>query len=106
MSKPKPKPVPSAAKNTKVQIRLGGAEKKLIERAAKVQRTTLSAFLLDNARAAAQQVLADQVEFILSPDRWEAFCKALDAPPKVKPALKKLLREASVFDGDGSAAAR
>jgi len=43
-----------------------------------------------------------QVHFTLPPDRWQAFCDALDAPPRDLPALRRLLREASLFDGDGS----
>lgn len=41
---------------------------------------------------------ADQAHFALPPDRWQAFCEALDAPPKDIPALRKLLTERSLFD--------
>lgn len=34
---------------------------------------------------------AEQVHFALTPECWEAFCAALDAPPKEIPALRKLL---------------
>ncbi len=105
MRKAKPNPTP-ARKDTKVQIRLRPAEKNLIARAAKLRQTTLSQFLLENACRAAEQVLADRVHFVLPPERWEAFCKMLDAPPRERPALKKLLTEASVFDGPGSSAAQ
>lgn len=98
MRKAKPNPT-SARKDTKVQIRLRPAQKELIARAAKLRQTTLSHFLLENACSAAEQVLADRVQFILPADRWEAFYTALDAPPRECPALKKLLTEASVFDG-------
>jgi hypothetical protein len=37
--------------------------------------------------------------FTLPPDRWQMFCDALDAPPREIPALRKLLTEASLFDG-------
>jgi predicted DNA-binding antitoxin AbrB/MazE fold protein len=40
----------------------------------------------------------DRVRFALPPDRWQAFCDALDAAPKEIPALRKLLTEASLFD--------
>jgi predicted DNA-binding antitoxin AbrB/MazE fold protein len=43
------------------------------------------------------------VHFMLSEDRWQAFCDALDAPPKDLPALKKLLTGTSRFDGNGTA---
>jgi uncharacterized protein (DUF1778 family) len=52
-----------------------------------------------NAAQEVPEVLADQVHFSLSPERWDAFCAALDAPPKVIPALGKLLKKPSVFDG-------
>jgi predicted DNA-binding antitoxin AbrB/MazE fold protein len=47
---------------------------------------------------------ADELHFVLPPDRWQAFCDALDSPPKDIPALRKLLTEASLFDGNGNAA--
>ena len=47
---------------------------------------------------------ADQVRFVLPPDRWQAFCDALDAPPKEIPALRKLFTEASLFDEPSSPA--
>ena len=48
------------------------------------------------------EVLADQVHFSLSPERWDAFCAALDAPPKVIPALRRLLKKPSVFHDDAA----
>jgi predicted DNA-binding antitoxin AbrB/MazE fold protein len=47
---------------------------------------------------------AERVHFTLPPDRWQAFCDALDAPPRDLPALRKLLTEASLFDGHGHTA--
>lgn len=38
--------------------------------------------------------------FEVSTDRWQRFCDALDAPPKEIPALRKLLTEKSVLDGN------
>ena len=93
-------------KDTKLQLRLSPAEKELIARAARLRKTTVSGFLLDNARTAAEQVLADRVHFLLPPDQWEAFCKALDAPPGDMPALKRLLSDPSVFDVAARPAAR
>jgi predicted DNA-binding antitoxin AbrB/MazE fold protein len=45
---------------------------------------------------------ADQVDFRLDAEAWRAFTEALDAGPKVIPTLRKLLTEASVFDGNGN----
>src|ERR1700682_4109687 len=93
-------------KATKVQLRLQPAQKAVLARAAELRRTSLSNFMLEHAYEAAQQVLAEQVDIVMPPAEWKAFCKALDAPPRPIPALKKLLTEASVFDGPGKAAAR
>jgi predicted DNA-binding antitoxin AbrB/MazE fold protein len=32
-----------------------------------------------------------QVDFALPADRWEAFCEALDAPPRDLPAIRELM---------------
>ena len=104
MRKTKPK-ARSPVKATKVQLRLRPDQKAVLARAAQLRRTSLSNFMLEHAYEAAQQVLAEQVDIIMPPAEWQAFCKALDAPPRPIPALKKLLTEASIFDGQGKAAA-
>ena len=43
-------------------------------------------------------LMVEQAHFYLSPEKWDEFCAALDAPPKDLPALRKLLAEPSVFD--------
>ena len=58
--------------------------------------------MVEHAFIAAQEVLANQVHFSLSSERWDAFCAALNAPPKVIPALRKLLKKPSVFDDDAA----
>jgi predicted DNA-binding antitoxin AbrB/MazE fold protein len=45
----------------------------------------------------------DRTQFVLSEERWQEFCEALDAPARKIPALKKLLTEPSVFDGPRNA---
>ncbi len=86
-------------KESKVQLRLRPAQKEMIAHAAQIQQTTLTSFVVEHALNAAQQVLADQAHFELPSDRWEAFCAALDRPPKEIPALRKLLTEKSLLDG-------
>jgi predicted DNA-binding antitoxin AbrB/MazE fold protein len=65
-------------------------------RLAEHQRVTVT---IDEPSADADET-ADQVQFVLPEDRWQAFCDALDAPPKEIPALRKLLMEPSLFDGN------
>jgi len=55
-------------------------------------------FMVEQAFNAVQQILADQSHFYLSPEKWEEFCAALDAPPRELPELGKLLTQPGVFD--------
>jgi uncharacterized protein (DUF1778 family) len=43
--------------------------------------------------------LADQNHFVLPHRAWNAFVKALDAPPKAPQGLKRLFARASVAEG-------
>ena len=90
--------VESPLRDTKVQLRMMPLQKVVISRTANLKQTTLTNFMVENAFNAAQQILADQVHFYLSPEKWEEFCAALDSPPKDIPALRKLLIGPSVFD--------
>ena len=56
--------------------------------------------MVENALSAAQQVLADQVHFELSSERWEAFCAALECAPRKFRQLRTLLTKEGIFDGD------
>lgn len=86
-------------RDTKVQLRMRPLQKDVISRAANLKQTTLTNFMVEQAFQAAQQILADQVHFYLSDEKWKEFCAALDAPPKDLPRLRKLLTRPSVFDG-------
>ncbi len=86
-------------RDTKVQLRMRPLQKDVIARAANLKQTTLTNFMVEQAFQAAQQILADQVHFYLSDEKWKKFCAALDAPPKDLPRLRKLLTRPSVFDG-------
>src|SRR5205823_12860432 len=100
MRKSKPK-TPSSVKATRVQLRLRPDQKAVLARAAELRQTSLSNFMLEHACAAAQQVLAEQVDLVMPPAEWRAFCKALDEPPRTVPALREPLTEARAFAGQG-----
>ncbi len=51
-----------------------------------------------NDENAGSEAALDQAHFVLSPERWEAFCALLDRPPRQIPALQKLLTQPSVLD--------
>ena len=85
-------------KEARVQLRMSALQKDVISRAADLKQTTMTNFMVEQAFHAAQQILADQTHFYLSPEKWDEFCAALDAPPRELPALRRLLMEPSVFD--------
>ncbi len=88
----------TSGKPTRLNIRVSEHEKDVIVRAAEALNTTVSNFVLQKAYAEAQAVLSDQNQFRLPDKQWRMFCKALDAPPRDIPALRKLLTEPGVFD--------
>ena len=56
------------------------------------------------AEEAGPSAAVDAAHFAVPAERWQAFCDALDAPPRDIPALRKLLTGASLFDDHGNAA--
>ncbi len=85
-------------KGTRFSIRASAGQKRVIAQAARIKETTMSEFVLEQAVLAAQQTLADQSRFTLPKKQWEAFCAALDAPPRSVPVLRRLLTKPGVFD--------
>src|ERR1700754_4047069 len=88
----------STQKASRFSIRVSATQKRVIAEAARIKDTTISDFVLEQSLTAAQQVIADQVQFRLPPKQWKQFCNALDAPPKTLPSLRRLLTKPGLFD--------
>ena len=82
----------------RIDLRVSITAKALLQRAAAARQKSVSEFVLDSAQTAAFEALADRREFHLDKKQWAAFLEALDAPPKKKPRLEKLLKTPSVFE--------
>ncbi len=91
LTAPSPKPA-------RLNIRVSQHEKETLARAAELENTTISNFVLERAYVEAQALLADQNRFRLSNEAWRAFCAALDAPPKSVAQLRRLMHQRGVFD--------
>ncbi|HSA06101.1 MAG TPA: DUF1778 domain-containing protein [Candidatus Gastranaerophilales bacterium] len=85
-------------KEERIYLRVTSDQKDALERAAQEKHTSLTNFILENSYDAAQKILAEKTHFILNDDQWNAFCEALDSPPKEIPALRTLLTKPSVLD--------
>ena len=74
-----------------INIRIPPAQRDAIDRAAQILGKSRSAFILETAAAAAEDVLLDRRRFELAPEEWEALAAALDAPPQPSALLRRLL---------------
>lgn len=82
----------------KLDLRLTPAAKQTLRLAAESSRESVSDFVLRSALARADDILADRRVIKLDDEQWQAFVAALDAPPKPRPRLKRLLNEPTVLD--------
>jgi uncharacterized protein (DUF1778 family) len=87
-----------AVRSEKLDLRLTGHAKRIIQAAAAALRRSVSEFVLESALARADEELADRQTFHLSAEQWRAFLTALDAPPRPLPRLQRLLNEPGFFD--------
>ena len=90
---------PPARRESRLSVRASESDKALLARAAHARHMNVSQFVLEVSLDAAHTILADQTEFRLPPEQWEAFCQRLDAPPQVIPELRQLFSEAEPFHG-------
>lgn len=79
-------------KRDRMHLRLDARTKRKLERAAAYEETSVSKFVLANAVAAAERVIALHERNVLSATEWQAFYDALADPPEPNPALKKAAR--------------
>ena len=81
----------------RIEIRATAELKIALEQAARLQDQSLSAFVLSASRDAAARVLGDQTRFMLTTTQMSVLNKALDAPARELPSLKRLFAKPSVF---------
>jgi uncharacterized protein (DUF1778 family) len=82
----------------RLELRLTPKAKAMLKRAASAEDKSVSAFVLDKSLEAAAETLADRRSFVLSAKQYDAFVAALDAAPKSRPRLERLLAEPSVLE--------
>lgn len=82
----------ASSKTQRVDLRISPAAKQLIQAAAQAQDKSVSEFLLDSSLASAAEALAERRLFILDEARWAKFQAALDAPPRKRPRLTRLMK--------------
>jgi uncharacterized protein (DUF1778 family) len=75
-----------------INLRIEARTREIIDEAAALLGKTRTEFMIDSARASAIDTLLDQRLFVLDPERYDAFVRALDNPPAPGPKLRALMR--------------
>jgi uncharacterized protein (DUF1778 family) len=86
------------SRTKRLNLRATPRQESLIRAGAKVRGVNITDFILESACARAEQAIADQTVFALTPRKWKAFIEALDRPPQPKPRLKKLFAEKTILE--------
>jgi uncharacterized protein (DUF1778 family) len=83
---------PAPAKRDTLNIRIKPAERGLIDRAAELTGKTVTTFVLEATRRAAEDALLDRTLFVASPEAHAEFLARLDAPPEPNARLARSLQ--------------
>ncbi|WOA54920.1 type II toxin-antitoxin system TacA family antitoxin [Dickeya solani] len=81
-----------SAKRVTLNLRIKPAERDLIDRAAKVRGKNRTDFVLEAARAAAEEALIDQRIIMADPEAYQEFIARLDQAPAPNAALRKTMQ--------------
>jgi len=81
----------TAAPDTRINLRTSPEAKALIERAAALMGTSVSAFMLQNAYEAARRVVAENETLRLSRQAFDEFVAACERPARPTKALRELM---------------
>ncbi|TYL44170.1 DUF1778 domain-containing protein [Dickeya sp. ws52] len=73
-------------------LRIKPADRDLIDRAAKARGKNRTDFVLEAARAAAEEALIDQRIIMADPDAYQEFLARLDQTPSPNAALRKTMQ--------------
>ena len=84
-----------STRTERIEIRTKPEVKSLIERAAELQHTTVSAYLLNSALEKARTDIDEANTFVLSENDRERFFSALENPPAPNKALRDLFSDST-----------
>lgn len=85
-------------KDYPLSMRLPNADLAIIDRAAQLRGRSRTEFMRDAAVRAAEDAIMETSLIRVSPEAFDAFVAALDAPGKPVPALVELLRRPAPWE--------
>ena len=80
-----------AAANERISLRTTAEAKHIMEQAARLTGTTLSAFMIQNAYERALDLLAQHRAIQLDAAQWEQLQRLIEAQPAANPELQELM---------------
>ncbi|GIU13919.1 type II toxin-antitoxin system TacA family antitoxin [Shewanella morhuae] len=81
------------SKPARIELKTSPEVKELLERAAAINGVNLTAFIINQARERAKEIVESETILCLNQRAWAQFEAILDNPPKATPELKALLSE-------------
>ncbi|MDR2189543.1 MAG: DUF1778 domain-containing protein [Azonexus sp.] len=91
-------PATAPRKRETLNLRIKPEERSLIDRAAEVRGKNRTDFVLDAARAAAEEALLDRAIITATPADWAVFLARLDMPPQPNARLRQTMRATAPWD--------
>lgn len=88
---------PARTRDRRLEVRTTAEERELIDRAAAAAGTDMTTFVVTQLTDAAQRVLADREQFVLSPEAAAAWDALNRRPARELPGLRRLLERPSPF---------
>jgi uncharacterized protein (DUF1778 family) len=88
-------------KNTKderIYIRVTPEQKTAISQAAASSNSSITAFIVQHAVDAAEEILRSQQHYVLNSAQWDLFVEALEQPAMVVPEILALMSEPSILE--------
>jgi uncharacterized protein (DUF1778 family) len=85
-------------KRETLSIRIKSEERNLIDRAARARGKNRTDFVLDAARAAAEDTLLEQAIISADPQAYTAFLARLDMPPQPNERLCETMRASAPWE--------
>jgi len=92
---------PRSARIDRLAMRIDPAEKAVLEQAARLEKQSVTEFVLSIARREAERIVNEDRSFHLSERDTHAFVEALLNPPPFSPRLRQALERHSIRYGDG-----
>ena len=83
------------SRHDRLQLRLDGRSKRMLQRAANYRHETVSQFVLSIAVQEAEKVIRENAAVTLSDPDWKLFYDALIDPPAPNTALRKAFKRYS-----------